>query len=87
MGASVSRIVYMLSSEIIILIVISSVFAWPVAYILLKNWLNDFAYKIGLNPVVFLITTLIIFALSIITIGYQALYAATRNPADSLRYE
>jgi putative ABC transport system permease protein len=87
MGASVPRIVYMLSSEIIILIIISSVFAWPIAYILLKDWLNDFAYKIGLNPVIFLITTLIIFALSIITIGYQALYAATRNPADSLRYE
>jgi len=87
MGASVPRIVYLLSSEIIILIIISSVFAWPIAYILLKNWLNDFAYKIGLNPVIFLITTLIIFALSIITIGYQAFYAATRNPADSLRYE
>jgi putative ABC transport system permease protein len=87
LGASVSKIVYMLSTEIVMLIIIASVFAWPVAYLLLKNWLNDFAYKIGLNPVIFLLTTLIIFVLSLITIGYQALYAATRNPSESLRYE
>jgi ABC-type antimicrobial peptide transport system permease subunit len=87
LGASVSKIVMMLSSEIVILIAIASIVAWPVAYLLLKNWLNDFAYKIGLNPVIFLLTTLIIFVLSILTIGYQAIYAATRNPAESLRYE
>jgi putative ABC transport system permease protein len=87
LGASVSRIVYMLSTEIIRLIIISSIIAWPVAYLLLKNWLNDFAYKIGLNPAIFLLTTVIIFILSLFTIGYQALYAATRNPSESLRYE
>lgn len=87
LGASISRIVFMLSTEIIRLIIISSLIAWPIAYLLLKNWLNDFAYKIGLNPAIFLLTTIIIFALSLLTIGYQALSAATRNPSESLRYE
>jgi putative ABC transport system permease protein len=87
LGASTSRIVKILSLETIKLIIISSLLAWPVAYFFLRGWLADFAFKIGLNPLVFLIPTIIIFVLSLITIGYQAIYAATRNPADSLRYE
>ncbi len=87
LGASASKIVGLLGSEILTLIVISSVLAWPIAYLFLRTWLNDFAYKIELNPLVFLIPTLIIFLISLITIGYQAIYAATRNPSESLRYE
>jgi putative ABC transport system permease protein len=87
LGASTSKIVRILSLETIRLIIIASLLAWPVAYYFLHGWLADFAYKIGLNPLIFLIPTLIIFVLSLITIGYQAIYAATRNPADSLRYE
>lgn len=87
MGASSQKIVVLLARESVRLIIISSVLAWPVAYYFLKGWLADFAYKIGLNPLVFIVTTLLIFALAVLTIGYQALYAATRNPADALRYE
>jgi putative ABC transport system permease protein len=87
LGASTSKIVRILAYETVRLIIISSLIAWPVAYFFLRNWLADFAYKIGLNPFVFLIPTLIIFIISLFTIGYQAIYAATRNPADSLRYE
>lgn len=87
MGASSRKIVVLLARESVRLIIISSVLAWPVAYYFLKGWLADFAYKIGLNPLVFIVTTLLIFALALFTIGYQALYAATRNPADALRYE
>ena len=87
MGASSQRIVVLLARESVWLIMISSVLAWPVAYYFLKGWLSDFAYKIGLNPLVFAVTTLVIFVLALLTIGYQALNAATRNPADALRYE
>lgn len=87
LGASTAGIVKILSLETIRLIIISSLLAWPIAYFFLRGWLADFAYKVGLNLLFFLIPTLIIFVLSLVTIGYQAIYAATRNPADSLRYE
>lgn len=87
LGASTLKIVMNLAMETVWLIIISSILAWPVAYLFLRNWLADFAYKVGLSPLVFLVPTLIIFLISIVTIGYQAIIAATRNPADSLRYE
>ncbi len=87
MGASVSSIVVLLSSETVRLIIIASLLAWPVAWIFLKDWLGDFAFRIRLNPVIFLFTSIIILGLSLLTIGFQVWFAATRNPADTLRYD
>ena len=87
MGARIHAIVCLLSSETFRLIILSSVAAWPVAYFFLKSWLSDFAFRIHLSPLVFLSTTLIVLCISLATIGYQSVWAATRNPADSLRYE
>lgn len=87
MGAKTPAIVSLLSSEIFRLIIISSVAAWPAAYFFLKNWLDDFAFRIHLSPFVFIATTLIVLGISLAAIGYQSIWAATRNPADSLRYE
>jgi putative ABC transport system permease protein len=87
MGASVKSILVLLSSETIKLIIISSLLAWPVAWIFLKNWLEGFAFRIGLNPIIFLLTSLIILSLSLLTICGQVWFSATRNPVDALRYE
>ena len=87
MGASIRRIMALLATETIRLIILASLLAWPVTYFFMKKWLADFAYKIGINPLIFLLTTAVIFLLALLTIGYQAYYAASRNPADSLRYE
>jgi putative ABC transport system permease protein len=87
MGATVWSIIVLLSSKTVKLLIISSLLAWPVAYFFLKNWLQDFIFRVGLNPQIFILTSLIVLGLSLFTIGFQTWIAATRNPVDSLRYE
>ncbi|MEE4197425.1 MAG: FtsX-like permease family protein [Bacteroidales bacterium] len=87
MGASVTRIMSMLSKEIVILIIISTLIAWPLAYYLMSRWLQDFAFAINLKISVFIFASVISFLLAMITVGYRAYSAATINPAQSLRDE
>jgi len=87
MGASVLNIIGLLSYKTVKLIIISSLVAWPVAWIFLSNWLMDFPFRIELNPVILILTSIIILCLSLCTIGFMVWYAATRNPVEALRVE
>lgn len=87
MGSDPWSIVLLLSSETITLIAIASLIAWPLAWFYLKNWLTDFAYRIHLNPLVFILTTFLVILISVGTILWQTYRAALRNPAEALRYE
>lgn len=87
LGASTSNILHLLSKEFVWLVVIANLIAWPIAYMVMNNWLLGFAYHITLNFVVFLLSGLLLFLVVIITVGYQAFKAATTNPIDKLRYE
>ena len=87
LGASTWRIATFLSFKTLKLIIIASLFAWPVAYFFLKDWLQNFARKTDLNPLIFIAASAIILMVSMLTIGYHTWQAATRNPADSLKYE
>jgi putative ABC transport system permease protein len=87
LGASVSNIVLLLSKEVLILVLIANVIAWPVAGYLMSQWLGEFAYRIDLNPGIFLIATSIALAIALITISSQTIRAAVTNPANTLRYE
>ncbi|MGM0408365.1 MAG: ABC transporter permease [Bacteroidota bacterium] len=87
MGASVSKIIQMLSKEIVLLIIISTLIAWPIAFFLMREWLQDFAYKINISFGIFILASVISFLIAMFTIGYRAYAAATANPAESLRDE
>ena len=87
MGASALQVVSMLSRETLRLILLSTLLAWPLAYLFLHQWLNDFVFRVKITPLVFILSTSIVLLLSFATIGYQSIYAATRNPSDSLRHE
>jgi len=87
LGASKSIIVSLLSREVLVLILISSFVAYPVAYFSIKIWLQSFAEKISVNPVIYIIASLIGLAIGWISIIYQALKAAATNPTESLRYK
>jgi putative ABC transport system permease protein len=87
MGASSSRISFILAKEFTVLILISSVIAWPVAWYWAKNWLQEFAYKTRLSWEIFLIATLAGILVALITVVTQTLKAANTNPSDALRYE
>ena len=87
LGAKVSGIVILLSKEFSKWVLISNIIALPAAYLIGKNWLQGFAYRIGLGAKIFLFSASSALFIALVTICYQAIKAATANPIDSLRYE
>jgi len=87
LGSSNSGIILLLAQSFLRWIVLANVIAWPVAYFVLDNWLQDYAYRIGISLVTFTGGTLLSLAIAMITISYQALKAASLNPAVSLKME
>ena len=86
-GASVTSIVSMLSSDSLRLVVVSNLIAWPVAYLAMADWLTEFVYRIELGWSVFVLAGLLATAVALVTVGSQAVRAAMANPVDALRYE
>ena len=87
LGATVTNIVFMLSKEFLILIGAANVIAWPVSYFLMHKWLEDFVYKTEMGIDIFLISGLAVIVIALITVSFQAIYAAISNPVNSIRYE
>ncbi len=86
-GASVSKIVQLLSLDFMKLVLISLVISFPLALYLMNNWLQDFAYRIDISWTVFLIAGVLALVITFITVGYQAIKAAVTNPIKSLKTE
>jgi putative ABC transport system permease protein len=86
-GASVSVIVIMLSKEFTKWVLIANVIAWPVAYIFMNKWLQNFAYRTSIGVELFIFSGIIAFIIAILTVSYQSIKAAAANPIDSLKYE
>jgi putative ABC transport system permease protein len=87
LGASVQNIVGMVSKEFLMLIIIASVLAIPVAYFFMQKWLQDFAYRIDMGAGVFVVAGLVTILIASITISLRSVKAATANPVKSLRSE
>jgi putative ABC transport system permease protein len=87
LGASVSNIVFMLSKEFVKWVLISNIIAWPIAYFVLNQVLQDFAYRINVGLIPFFISALLALFIAIITVSYQSIKAAISSPVDSLRFE
>jgi putative ABC transport system permease protein len=87
MGASATSILYLLSKEFMLLVSVSTILAWPIIYLIAKNWLQNYYYRIALRPFDFLAGLIIALIIAMITIGYRTIISARANPVDSLRYE
>lgn len=87
LGATISNIVSMLSKDFVVLVVISSVFAIPLAWWAMNRWLQDFAYRISIGWWVFAAAGIIALLIALITVSSQAVKAALANPVKSLRTE
>ncbi len=87
LGARVSRIITMLTSEYIQLIALSNVIAWPLGYVLLDRWLQNFAYRISVDWWPFVTAAVSAILLGVVTVSYHAFKAATANPVEALKYE
>jgi putative ABC transport system permease protein len=86
-GATAAAVVVLLSKDVARLVLIAFVAAAPVAFLALDNWLADFAYRIDLGAVPFVLAGGGALALALLTVGYHAIRAASIQPVESLRYE
>ncbi len=87
LGASVWQIVSYFNKEFIILVSISSIIAMPIAFFVLKDWLENFAYKLPVNPLILISAGLMAMMIALITTSSQAIRAANTNPSEILRSE
>ena len=87
MGSSVNNIVRLMSREYINLILISFIIAAPLSYFIIIWWLKNFAYKTDIGVISFLAGGAIALFIAVLSVSYQSIKAASRNPVDSLRYE
>lgn len=87
LGASISSIVMLLSKDFIRLVIIAFVIASPVAWYIMHNWLQDFAYRINISWWIFFAAGLMAVVIAMGTISFQAVKAAISNPVKSLRTE
>ncbi|WP_291868025.1 ABC transporter permease [Maribacter sp.] len=87
LGSSISGIVGLLSKEFLQLVLIAILIASPIAWWLMQNWLESFAYRIEINWRVFAIAGLAAIGIALITVSFQAIKAALANPVKSLRTE
>jgi putative ABC transport system permease protein len=77
----------MLSKDFLKLVAIAAVIAFPIAWYAMHNWLTDFAYRISIQWWIFLVAGVLATAVALITIGLQAIKAASSPPVKSLRTE
>ncbi len=87
LGASVPGIVGLISSDFLKLVMLAILIAIPLSVWLVNRWLNEFAYRIGLNGWVFAIAGAAALVISFLTISFQAISAARANPVNSIRTE
>jgi putative ABC transport system permease protein len=87
LGASVRQIIVLVSREFVLTIILSNIMAWPIAYFLLKDWLNGFAYRIDIGLLSFLIPGMCILLVAILTVAAQSVRAANADPVKNLRTE
>jgi putative ABC transport system permease protein len=87
MGSSAAGVYIVISKEVIILISISALIAWPIIYFIAKNWLEGFYYKAPLSLLSFAEGLIIAAAIALLTISYRIIKAARTNPSESLKFE
>ena len=87
LGANVRSIVTLLAKDFLILVTISAVIAFPIAWYAMKHWLQDFAYRVSIHWWVFLLSTVLALVVALFTVSFQAIKAAIANPVKSLRSE
>ncbi len=87
LGAGVTDIVYMLSKDFLLLIMLSVLIAAPLVAWFMDRWLQGFAYRINISWWMFLLSGSLLIIITLFTVGFQALKAAAANPEKSLRAE
>ena len=87
LGASMSNIIILLVKEFTKLVVIAFFIATFIAYFAMQRWLQNFAYSTNLSAAPFMLAGILALCIALLTVSFQAVKAALRNPVESLRYE
>ncbi|HTY64689.1 MAG TPA: FtsX-like permease family protein [Acidobacteriota bacterium] len=87
LGASASQIILMLSRKILLLVLVGAIVASIIAYYAIEEWLAGFAYRVGINPLVFVVSTILVLLVAFVTVSLQSYKTAQANPALMMRYE
>ena len=87
LGASVASILLLLNKDFTKWVLFANIIAWPVSYLVMSRWLENFTYRITINWGTFILAGLLAFTLAWLTASYQAVRAATANPVDTIKYE
>lgn len=87
LGASVAGMARLLSKDFLILVLISCLVAFPVAWWMMHNWLQSFEYRVAISWWIFLAAGLAAILIALLTVSFQAIKAAITNPVKSLRSE
>jgi putative ABC transport system permease protein len=87
LGATIGGIIGLLSRDFLLLVLLSALIAFPVAWFAMHRWLQDFAYRIDIGWEVFVLAGLLSLGIALLTVSFQALRAALANPVKSLRSE
>ncbi|MES2518541.1 MAG: ABC transporter permease [Bacteroidota bacterium] len=87
LGATVINITTLLSKDFLKLVIISILIASPIAYFTMKNWLQDYEYRMEIGAGVFVLVMVVAILIALSTVSYQAIKAGLANPVKSLRTE
>jgi len=87
LGATEVGIIFLLSKQFTKWVVLSNLFAWPIAYHFMTKWLQRFAYQASISVWSFLFAFIVVLFLALLTVSYQTVKAARSNPVELLRYE
>jgi putative ABC transport system permease protein len=86
-GSSVSGVILLISSKFSRWVLLANILAWPVAYLIVRKYMQMYAYKINLPVWIFFLAAAGVYLLAILTISLQSYRAGITNPGDALRYE
>ncbi len=87
LGAGVDQIILILSKEFLILVAIANVISWPIVYLVMEGWLDNFTSRVSIGISVFLIAAILVALIALIAVGNKTLSIAKTNPVKALRYE
>jgi putative ABC transport system permease protein len=87
MGATERGIVVVISKSVGYAVLIAIAIAMPAAYFMMQDWLRDFPYNVGFQPMLFVMAALLAVVIAMVTVTVTSLKAARTNPAIALHYE
>jgi putative ABC transport system permease protein len=87
LGASIKDVVFLLSKHFIGLVLIANLIAWPLAWLALHRWIQEYAYRVAISWWVFVLAGMAALLIALVTMSFLTVKAATNNPVKSLRTE